>query len=157
MPASVESAPLNEFARINTVEALRRIASFRDDAAWSAILLNHGAGILRMAERIVGPALADDACQETLLQIRAHAQQFSVPPGARDAEGAARGWIMSIAYRTSLGMLRLNKRRDSNELRAELRNPRMASAPDDALLLKEQLELLRRFQEEGLQCEAKIG
>ena len=137
-PANVGSAPMG------TVEALRRLAACRDDDAWSAILLKHGRGILRLAERIGGAALADDACQETLLQIRAHAAQFSLPPGVRDAEGAARGWVMCIAYRTAVGMLRLDQRRGHNERLAALRREHAAGAPDEALLSGEQLEQVRR-------------
>lgn len=144
MTGNAANAPQMDASLMLTVEALRRIAICRDDQAWTAILNNHGRRILRLAERMVGKALADDVCQETLLQIRAHAGKFSLPPGVADAEGAARGWVMCIAYRTALGMLRVNQRRSHREQEAGLQRERQATGPDEAALSAEQSELVRR-------------
>lgn len=129
---------------LGTAEALRLLGVSRDGDAWSAILLRHGNAILRMAQRVTGdPVLCDDICQETLLQIRAHAGRFKAPPLPADAEAAARGWIMCIAYRTAVGMIRMRKRRTSNEAEAGMRQLARIEPEGDPLLNAEQHTLVR--------------
>src|SRR5258707_157843 len=65
MSATDSVSPSAAGPRMGTVEALRRLASRRDDDAWSAILINHGAGIFRLAERLGGPALANALTSST--------------------------------------------------------------------------------------------
>lgn len=77
--------------------------------AWAWILHAHGAAILTAAQRILlDEALAEDACQETLLQIRDRAAQFKGAGPNEDA--AARNWIMRIACNTALHLLRQRRR-----------------------------------------------
>lgn len=130
---------------MSTTHALRRVALERESAAWTAILETHGVDILQMAQRITGDsALSDDIAQETLLQIRDYAGRFRPPANPGDAEAAARGWIMCIAYRASLGMLRQRKRREQNEARARVELRARLPEMQDAVLLGEQLALLRQ-------------
>ncbi len=100
---------------------MRRLALGRDVDAWTAIVSLHGAEILGVARRILNDAaLAEDACQETLLQVRDKAGQFkgrralipglSPRPSASDDDAAARNWIMRIACNTSLHLLRQRRR-----------------------------------------------
>src|SRR5687768_15801406 len=89
--------------------ALRRLAAGRDAESWAVILKLHGTDILNTTRRILGDAaLAEDACQETLLQIRDRAGQFR--GNGPDADASARNWIMRIACNTALHMLRQRKR-----------------------------------------------
>lgn len=130
---------------MGSAEALRRLALARDSDAWSAILENHGASILRMAQRVTGDgALCDDVCQEALLQIRAHAGKFKPPAGTYNADSAAKGWIMCIAYRTALGMLRLRARRSENEMQAGFEHLSLTPPERDPALATEELALLRQ-------------
>ena len=129
---------------MGSAEALARLARGRDGEAWSALLQHHGMAIWRMAQRITGDSsLCDDVCQETLLQIREHAAQFKSPTAQREADAAARGWIMCIAYRTALGMIRLRQRRSQKEHLAGLALNREAPAVHDSVLNAEELERIR--------------
>jgi RNA polymerase sigma-70 factor (ECF subfamily) len=106
---------------LSSAEALRRLARGRDVDAWTAIVRMHGVQILGVTRRILNDAaLAEDACQETLLQVRDRAGQFkgrralipglSPRPSASDDDAAARNWIMRIACNTALHLLRQRKR-----------------------------------------------
>ena len=98
-----------EVETLSTTEALRCLAKGPDDRAWTTVLDRHGAEIFRATQRILGdPMSAEDACQETLLQIRDRAGQFRGRPGAPDT--MARNWIMRIACNTALHMLRQRRR-----------------------------------------------
>ena len=112
-----------------TVEALRRLAHSRDPEAWASLLEDHGTEILRVTQRILhDPDLAEDACQETLLQLRDLAGQFR--PGGEDPEKAARIWIQRIACHTALHMLRKlrsARRREEAHARAGDLTPMAAS------------------------------
>jgi hypothetical protein len=82
-----------QLAPPNTVEALRRLAHSRDPEAWGALLEEHGAEILRVSRRILNDAaLAEDACQETLLQLRDLAGAFNA--SGENSDKAARVWIL---------------------------------------------------------------
>jgi len=98
----------------NTADALRRLAKGPDEGAWTTVLQLHGGEILRATHRILGdPMSAEDACQETLLQIRDRAGQFRGRP--EDADATARNWIMRIACNTALHMLRQRSRARKRE------------------------------------------
>ncbi|MCW8130563.1 MAG: sigma-70 family RNA polymerase sigma factor [Planctomycetota bacterium] len=112
---------------LTTVEALARLARQRDPQAWEELLRLHGAQIHRVCLRILGDeALAEDACQETLLQLRDRAGLFKA--GAEHPEAAARSWIMRVACNAALQMLRRRKavrHREDKAAREETRE-----APD---------------------------
>lgn len=131
-------------AILSTTEALQRLAFGRDGEAWSAILQRHGPAIYRVAFRITNDrALCEDVCQETLLQIRAHAGRFTPPAAAHEAEAAARGWVMCIAYRTAVGMLRVRSRRSRNEEQAGMEQLALLPEAQDPALSSEQLAIVR--------------
>jgi RNA polymerase sigma-70 factor (ECF subfamily) len=97
-----------------TAEALRRLAKGPDEGAWTTVLQLHGGDILRATHRILGDSMsAEDACQETLLQIRDRAGQFR--GRSDDADATARNWIMRIACNTALHMLRQRSRAKKRE------------------------------------------
>ena len=119
----------NEPVSLSTTDALRRLAKGPDDCAWTTVLDRHGVEILRATQRILGdPMSAEDACQETLLQIRDRAAQFRGRPGAPDA--TARNWIMRIACNTALHMLRQRRRSRLRELNVAREAPQTIDAPD---------------------------
>jgi RNA polymerase sigma-70 factor, ECF subfamily len=129
---------------IGSALALRRLAAGRDAESWAVILKLHGSDILSTTRRILGDAaLAEDACQETLLQVRDRAGQFK--GNGLDADASARNWIMRIACNTALHMLRQRKRahkRDTN-------NPFSASRLDAVEIdIDQQDELARRVRNE---------
>ncbi|MFH0939394.1 MAG: sigma-70 family RNA polymerase sigma factor [Planctomycetota bacterium] len=96
---------LMEVRNLNSTDALRRLGQTHDAQAWVTLLETHGRGIFATCRNILGEtALAEDASQETLLQIREHAVRFKVSED--NPEASARGWIMRIAYNTALQMLR---------------------------------------------------
>jgi RNA polymerase sigma-70 factor (ECF subfamily) len=108
---------LNGLNELSGAGALKILALRRDDAAWTVILQRYGVEILQVTRRILGEeSLAEDASQETLLQIRDRADQFkggNLPPA--QAEAAARNWIMRIACNTALDILRTRKRAKHRE------------------------------------------
>lgn len=96
-------------AGMDTATALRRLAETRDPEAWGALLEQHGPAIQGVCRRVLrDAALAEDACQETLLQIRELAGKFS--PKGPDPEVSARAWVLQIACHTALHVLRKNRR-----------------------------------------------
>lgn len=147
MPATLLPAePLATVSPMTTTVALQRLANGRDADAWAAILQRHGPNILRLAQRIAGDAaLADDICQETLLQIRAHAGQFRPLSSPAETEAMARGWIMRITCCTALKMLRFRKRSSQRDAAAAAASAAAyAPSAEDAVLSLEQSELVRR-------------
>src|SRR5688572_22622273 len=93
-------------------DALYRLAGGRDADAWGSLLSLAGADIARLSRRLTGDsALADDAIQETLLQVRDCAKNFRTQDA--DADCAARRWILRVAANTSLHLLR-SRRRERN-------------------------------------------
>jgi RNA polymerase sigma factor (sigma-70 family) len=126
--------------------ALGRLATTRDARAWEALLYHSGEDILRISRRILGDAaLAEDACQETLLQIRAHAGVFKAPADPKEAQQAARVWVMRIATNISLrmgrGRIRSQKR---EELGAKQALKMDVNCPESKSLRGEQAEILKR-------------
>src|SRR5437868_15413937 len=100
VPKQLES--VEQLEAISTADALRRLARGTDDRAWSAVLNRHGVDILRASRRILGDAMsAEDACQETLLQIRDRAGQFRGRSDVHSPDATARNWIMRIACNTA--------------------------------------------------------
>jgi RNA polymerase sigma-70 factor, ECF subfamily len=89
--------------------ALARLARSRDPEAWADLLAGCGADIQAVARRLAGnAALADDAVQETLLQLRDQAGKFVTSEAAPD--DAARRWILRVTANTTLQLLRSRKR-----------------------------------------------
>src|SRR3990170_1639674 len=87
-----------------TAEALAILAKCRDQAAWEVVVRAHGNCVLNVARRITRDGeLAEDACQETFLQLRDSAAQFD--PRCADPEKAARAWILRIAVNRSFSLL----------------------------------------------------
>jgi RNA polymerase sigma-70 factor (ECF subfamily) len=122
----------DENAPLSTADALRRLAKGPDDRAWATVLNRHGVEILRATRRILGdPMSAEDACQETLLQVRDRAGQFRGRLDAPHAPDAtARNWIMRIACNTALHMLRQRKRSKLREQNVARETPRVIDAPE---------------------------
>lgn len=129
---------------MDTLSALRRLAASQDPEAWSAILETHGPGILNVARRITGDdALAEDVCQESLLQIRAHAGQYRPVGGPTEQEATARGWIMRVACFTAFKMLRARERAQRREALTARPTSTQHSSAADVALSREEKELIR--------------
>ncbi len=101
----------------NTAHALQRLAQDNAQSAWAYLIKTHGSDIYRVCRKIVGEQhLADDACQETFLIVRQRAATFR---GSEDfPEATARAWILKIASRVSLIILRDRNNVRRRELRA---------------------------------------
>lgn len=126
-------------------EALRRLAVARDREAWGALLVRHGARIRGISRHVLGdPDLAEDACQETLLQLRDHAARFRAPRTASDAarERAAANWILAVACRTALKLRRSRRRAHKHEYLA-VQGSRRQVAASNWKPAQERLEVLK--------------
>lgn len=123
-------------------DALTRLAQSRDAEAWALILERLGNDLARMAHALIrDDALAEDAVQETLLQIRDDAGQFS-PRGA-DPDIDAKRWIMRLCVTTSLQLLRRRRAYEHALARDQAGSVQRAPSPPDASLMRrEQEELL---------------
>lgn len=130
---------------IATAEALGRLARARDGEAWGVLLERHGPAVDRVCRRILGDeTLAEDACQETWLQVRALAGRFRVRGGDVSAhEAAARGWVLAIAANVALHMLR-KRRRDRKRDDAHAPARTEASSEEDAAMERERAEAVQR-------------
>jgi len=138
---------------LTSSEALARLARERDPQAWSALIDRHGAAILRAAGRVTNDAaLREDICQETLLQIRAHAGDFrphpfsTAKPGhphpSQNSEVFARAWVMRIACCTALKMIRTRARSAERETKLPPAVP--PASPAETVVAQEQAEQVRR-------------
>lgn len=128
-----------------TAEALGRLARARDGEAWGVLLERHGPAVDRVCRRILGDeTLAEDACQETWLQVRALAGRFRVRGGDVSAhEAGARGWVLAIAANVALHMQR-KRRRDRNRDDAHAPARTEASSGEDAAMERERAEAVQR-------------
>src|SRR5436305_576522 len=78
---------------------LVRLAAGGDELAFEAIVARYRAGLLRYAQRIVGPGRAEDAVQQALVNAwRALHRGCEVR--------ALRPWLFTIVHRSSLELLR---------------------------------------------------
>jgi len=122
-------------------DLLPRIAA-GDGAAWGEILERLGPDLRRVALKLIGDeALAEDAVQETLLRVRAHAGRWRSLP--TDAEGCARRWVLGIAANTSLELMRAKRRACIRERGATVSAPATVVDADTAIELAEDLERMR--------------
>lgn len=146
--AVVTSAPVPQSpaAALSLADALGRLARNRDPVAWEALLLQCGPDIQRVTRRILGDAaLAEDACQETLLQLRAHAGSFKAPVPPQQAQFAARIWIMRIASNTAISLARSRARARRRDDQHAVAAPRVDSvSPAERQLKEEEAAELRR-------------
>jgi len=102
------------------------------EAAWAALVERFGAALFRQSLAICGdPHLAEDACQEALLQIRDGARRFR-PPRDGDRDAAAAGWIRTVGRRTSLAFMRRRCRALDRERRYAATQPTAANASSAA-------------------------
>ncbi len=114
MPILVDDAGPTGTLPGGAAEALRRLAEGPDAVAWAWLAEHEGPAMYRIAARMIGPAAADDACQEALLHIRRGARHFR-PPAAGDADAAARGWLLRVASNAAAMWLRSERRRVARE------------------------------------------
>jgi RNA polymerase sigma factor (sigma-70 family) len=128
---------------LGLADALTSLAERRDDKAWALLLDQAGAEIVRLCTRLTGdPSLADDAVQETLLQLRDDAGQFR--PRSADSDGDAWRWIMRVATNTGLQLLRKGRRTRERDQRAGLRWKPSGEPPGANLERNECASALRR-------------
>jgi RNA polymerase sigma-70 factor, ECF subfamily len=87
--------------------ALRRLAEQRDADAWATVLNIAGSRMYHVANRVLNDREhAEDAVQESLLQIREYAGNFR--PGNRD-EGAALAWVLRVTTLSAMHLLRQSR------------------------------------------------
>jgi len=129
---------------MNTAEVLQRLAHARDAQAWVLLVERHGAEIQRVCQRVLrDESLAEDACQETLLQLRDRAGAYA-PQGA-DPEAAARAWILQVACHTALHLLRKHRNdRQRDDRSAKARSTEQPSASEAHAMDRETADALHR-------------
>ena len=123
--------------------ALARLAHAPDAEAWAIILERMGPRMQRVCARLTGnESTADDALQESLLQVRDHADAFA-PPGAGDADAAARAWILRVATTTSLMLMR-RQRLSARHQRDAADHDETTSAPPEAAMERDETNAVVR-------------
>jgi RNA polymerase sigma-70 factor, ECF subfamily len=111
---SLSSSTSDRLSSIGLADALRRLAAGHDGAAWDALLIDVGPALSRLCQRITcDAALAEDALQETLLQLRDCAGKFRAD--SADCDARARRWIMQVAANSAFHLVRARHRRDRRE------------------------------------------
>jgi RNA polymerase sigma-70 factor (ECF subfamily) len=124
-------------------DLLARLAATRDPEAWTALLVTAGPEMQRLARRVLGEAaLADDALQEALLQIRDHADQFR-STGSGDPDRDARRWILRVTTNSCISIFRSRARSKRREREHGGERP-ILPTPHEAMEQSEQADLLRR-------------
>lgn len=130
--------------QMSTAEALQRLAQARDTQAWALLVERHGAEIQRVCRRVLrDESLTEDACQETLLQLRDRAGAFA-PQGA-NPEAAARAWILQVACHTALHLLRKHRNdRQRDDRGAKARSTEQPSTSEAHVMDRETAGALHR-------------
>jgi RNA polymerase sigma-70 factor (ECF subfamily) len=125
-------------------EALQRIARERDPRAWSVVVDRLGPDLRRVARALTGDdALADDAVQNALLQVRDDACQFA--PRGDDVDGDARRWIMRVGSNSALQALRRRRRAERRDHAfAAQHAASTVPSPDQAVMERERADRLRQ-------------
>jgi RNA polymerase sigma-70 factor, ECF subfamily len=123
---------------------LQRLAETRDGGALRALARRHGPALSRYLQRLVGPTLAEDALQETLLAAYRGAGSFR-------AESSVKSWLFTIARNAGV---KLGKRH-REELRDDLDLERLGvragwgtETPDTTLSREEQRRALEQALEQ---------
>jgi len=74
-----------------------------DGASLAALVGEHSGAVYRLARSIVGdPGLADDVTQETFIKVWKRHGEFR-------GDGSLRGWILKIAHREAITVLRRSR------------------------------------------------
>jgi RNA polymerase sigma-70 factor (ECF subfamily) len=113
------------------VALMRRVAA-RDEAAFRLIAERHLGRILRLAQRMLGAADADEVAQEALLRVWLKAD------GWKPQRASLATWIYAITYNLCIDRLRRQRqqpsyRADAMDAALEIADP----APDAAAMLIE--------------------
>lgn len=95
-------------------QLIQRIAR-GEESAWDQLVGTMATELFRQDWRVCGdPHLADDAVQETLLQVRDHAGRFTAR-GA-DPDRSAHAWLIKLCINAALMQRRVQIRRQRREL-----------------------------------------
>ena len=91
--------------QISDSELIQKVVS-RDEEAFLALYERFAARVYGLTLRVLGDSmLAEEATQDTFLKLWSRARQF-IP-----SHGELVSWLLTIAHRTALDRLRLEKRR----------------------------------------------
>ena len=91
--------------QISDFELVQKVVS-RDERAFLALYDRFAARVYALTLRILGDSmLAEEATQDTFLKLWSRARQF-IP-----SHGELASWLLTIAHRTALDRLRLERRR----------------------------------------------
>lgn len=127
-------------------QALARLAIQRDREAWASVIEQIGNDIWHLVVHMgCDRVLAEDVVQETLLQVRDHADRFRVRSDQPDRD--ARRWIMSVGANTYLMLLRGRRRSQARDDRAaqDLLDSRQGQPnPDEQVSQRELVALVGR-------------
>jgi RNA polymerase sigma-70 factor (ECF subfamily) len=118
---------------------LERLAA-QDSQALRTLARRHGPALSRFLGRLVGPALAEDALQETLLAAFRGAASFR-------GESSVKSWLFTIARNAAfkLGKRQREELREDSDLESlGVRAGWGAEGPDAAMSREQQLRSLER-------------
>ena len=130
---------------LGLARSLAILAEGRDNTAWGCLIAGVGNDLWRLSLHLSGDRnLAEDAMQETLLQLRDLAGRFK--PHSENPDQDARRWILGVAANTCLHLMRRRGREQGRDVRAGLhqaadRSP--AVKPEDAMEREETAALVR--------------
>lgn len=104
----------------NLATNLALLAQGTDSAVWEVVIRDLEPSLRPLAARLCPDAVtAEDAIQETLIQIRRDAWQFQVKPG-KDADRQALAWVQTILSHSIQAQIRAAIRRAERHRRAQL-------------------------------------
>lgn len=137
------------FAGLSDARLLERFLAHRDEAAFAALVVRHGAMVLNTCQAVLkDPAAVDDAFQATFVLLFRKGESIR----GREALG---GWLHRVAYRVSLQARSAAARRRDVEGAAGSLRVAESTAPDDlASVLHEEVERLpERFRLPVVLCD----
>jgi RNA polymerase sigma-70 factor, ECF subfamily len=99
-----------------------------DDSALAAVYDQYSPLVFGVAVNLVGAGYAGDVCQEVFLSLWNHPERFD------PSRGNLRSFLITIARRRSIDLLRAQGRREANEERAGRHEPISAPHVDEAAI-----------------------
>lgn len=137
------------FTGLSDARLLERFVTRRDEAAFAALVVRHGAMVLNTCRAVLkDPNAADDAFQATFVLLFRKAGSIH----GRDALG---GWLHRVAYRVALqAESDASRRRDVEKAAGALRGAESPPLDDLGAILHEEIERLpERFRIPVVLCD----
>ncbi len=137
-PSRLSSVPASEDLSEPLTDLLLRVAK-GDEASFADFYDRTSATVHGLARRVVrDPARAEEVTQEVYLQVWRTAGRFE------PARGSARSWLLTLAHRRSVDVVRHDQASTNREARYDWSGGRDVDVVDDEVTTRLEYEQVRR-------------